>query len=137
MHSEDTEKWPAVGSIRTKVAHASQQARRHVLATASWARRQPRSRLVTTAVIIAVTALATWAALALLVSILGYWFGGTEATPAPQLCDRPTVRDDQGRTWQPGRDGQWHTTDGRHHQSWPQLRGRSDLTELQHGEVAT
>lgn len=56
-------------------------------------------------------------------------------TPAPGLCDRPTVRDDHGRTWQPGRDGHWHTPDGRHHQSWPQLRQRSDLTEIHPGEV--
>lgn len=62
------------------------------------------------------------------------WFAGLPA-PAPGLCDRPTVRDDQGHMWQPGRDGQWHTTDGRHHQSWPQLRQRSDLTELHPGEV--
>ncbi len=57
---------------------------------------------------------------------------GIEQTTLPprSLCDRPTVRDDQGRHWQCGDDGLWHTPDNRHHQTWGELHSRTDLTEV-------
>lgn len=40
------------------------------------------------------------------------------------------VRDDQGRVWHHGKDGQFHTADHRHHATWSELRDRSDLVEV-------
>lgn len=51
-------------------------------------------------------------------------------TGAPPPDEAPKkARDDQGRTWQPA-DGQWHTADNRHHESWTGLTARTDLVEL-------
>lgn len=47
----------------------------------------------------------------------------------PRPTDRPAVRDQQMRRWEPGPDGQYHTSDGRHHYSWDQLHARYDLVE--------
>lgn len=40
------------------------------------------------------------------------------------------VRDDQGRTWERGEDGRFHTPDNRHHQTDRELSARSDLVVL-------
>lgn len=52
----------------------------------------------------------------------------TAADTAP--ADRPVVRDDLMRTWEPGVDGRWHTADGRHHATWRELHSRYDLVEV-------
>lgn len=53
---------------------------------------------------------------------------GLGTKPAPS--DRPTVRDDQLRTWHPGGDGRYHTADGLHHATWAELHVRYDLVEV-------
>jgi len=53
---------------------------------------------------------------------------GLSTEPAP--TDQPTVRDDQGRTWQPGPDGRYSTGESRHHVTWGELRARHDLVEV-------
>lgn len=50
----------------------------------------------------------------------------TDVAPA----DRPVVRDDLMRIWEPGPDGRWHTADGRHHATWGELHSRYDLVEV-------
>lgn len=53
----------------------------------------------------------------------------TDATgTAP--ADLPVVRDDLMRTWEPGADNQYHTSDGRHHATWTELHARYDLVEV-------
>lgn len=54
---------------------------------------------------------------------------GLGILPAP--TDRPTVRDDQMRTWHPGNDGRYHSADGFHHATWVELHSRYDLVEVQ------
>lgn len=39
------------------------------------------------------------------------------------------VRDDQGRIWHRGNDGQFHTLDGHHHLLPAELSARTDVTE--------
>lgn len=56
------------------------------------------------------------------------WLARTPAT-APIPIPR-CVRDDRGLTWRPGSDGHWHTTDGRHTVTWPELHSRTDLVEV-------
>lgn len=51
---------------------------------------------------------------------------GADAGPV----DRPVVRDDLMRTWEPGEGNEWHTSDGRHHATWRELRNRYDLVEV-------
>ncbi len=51
---------------------------------------------------------------------------GGDSAPA----DRPAVRDDLMRTWEPGADNHWHTRDGRHHATWTELHTRYDLVEV-------
>ncbi|MGH3718764.1 MAG: hypothetical protein ACRDRI_07970 [Pseudonocardiaceae bacterium] len=43
---------------------------------------------------------------------------------APTPTDRPTVRDDLMRTWQPGPNGYYTTRGGRHHATRGELRAR-------------
>jgi hypothetical protein len=54
------------------------------------------------------------------------WLVGT--TPDP--TDLPTVRDTRMRTWQPGEDGTYHSTDGWHRATWNELHSRYDLVEV-------
>jgi hypothetical protein len=54
------------------------------------------------------------------------WLVGSTPDPA----DLPTVRDTRMRTWQPGDDGQYHSTDGWHHATWTELHSRYDLVEV-------
>lgn len=51
---------------------------------------------------------------------------GVDSVPV----DRPVVRDDLMRCWEPGEGGWWHTVDGRHHATWTDLRTRYDLVEV-------
>jgi hypothetical protein len=50
--------------------------------------------------------------------------------PEPAPADLPTVRDSWMRVWEPGTDGRYHSVDGWHHLTWPELRSRFDLVEL-------
>lgn len=52
----------------------------------------------------------------------------TDTTPPP--TDRPTVRDHRMRTWAPGPDGRYHSTDGYHHTTWTDLHTHFDLVEV-------
>ena len=88
MHN-DTEKWSAVRSVLSRVTLAGHRARRHVLATASWARRQPRSRLITSGIGIISIALATWAVLTLLMQLITGLGGGTSTTPPAPPAPAP------------------------------------------------
>jgi protocatechuate 3,4-dioxygenase beta subunit len=54
------------------------------------------------------------------------WLVG--AAPDPE--DQPTVRDTRMRTWQPGEDGRYHSSDGWHHATWTELHSRFDLVEV-------
>lgn len=91
MHPhDDTEKWPVARAVLTRVTHASHRVRRHVLATASWARRQPRSRLITAAIVVISIALVTWAVLALLIQLLSSMGNDTSATPPAPPAPPPT-----------------------------------------------
>jgi hypothetical protein len=53
---------------------------------------------------------------------------GIGSTPDP--TDHPIVRDNRMRTWQPGPDGRYHSTDGWHHATWTELHTRFDLVEV-------
>lgn len=53
------------------------------------------------------------------------WLAGIGGAP-----DAAQVRDDQGRVWARGGDGQYHTSDGRHHQTASELHNRTDLTRV-------
>ena len=53
---------------------------------------------------------------------------GTDVESIPE--DRPVVRDHLMRTWDPGKDNNWHTRDGRHHATWTELHSRYDLVEV-------
>ncbi len=55
------------------------------------------------------------------------WLAGRCPT-APSRAT--TVRDDQGRRWHLGGDQCWHTDDDRHHTTWRDLSGRTDLVEV-------
>lgn len=44
--------------------------------------------------------------------------------------DQPAVRDTRMRTWMPGTDGVYHSTDGWHHATWTELHSRFDLVEV-------
>jgi hypothetical protein len=57
------------------------------------------------------------------------WLVGTIGT-TPDPIDHPTVRDTWLRTWFPGADGIYHSTDGRHHATWTELHARFDLVEV-------
>ncbi|MGH3852409.1 MAG: hypothetical protein ACRDR6_02695 [Pseudonocardiaceae bacterium] len=57
---------------------------------------------------------------------------GTALVPV----DRPTVRDDLMRVWEPGPDGGYFTGGGRHNASWGELRARYDLVEVSGAPVA-
>jgi hypothetical protein len=50
--------------------------------------------------------------------------------PTPDPDDHPTVRDNRMRTWQPGTDGHYHSTDGWHHTTWTELHTHFDLVEI-------
>lgn len=54
------------------------------------------------------------------------WLVGTTPDPA----DLPTVRDTRMRTWQPGEDGTYCSTDGWHRATWTELHSRYDLVEV-------
>ena len=58
------------------------------------------------------------------------------ATGSPQAVGVGAVRDDQLRVWVLGVDGWWHTADGLHHASWPELHARFDLMEVRSDERA-
>lgn len=49
-------------------------------------------------------------------------------------ADVDAARDDQGRVWHRGDDGQFHTIDNRHHLAPAELAARTDLVEHD-GEV--
>ncbi|HET9143392.1 hypothetical protein [Actinophytocola sp.] len=51
---------------------------------------------------------------------------GSTADPT----DGPVVRDTRMRTWRPGPDGAYHSTDGWHHATWAELHSRFDLIEV-------
>jgi hypothetical protein len=57
------------------------------------------------------------------------WLVGA-AGNRPEPVDRPVVRDTWMRTWLPGPDGVYHSTDGRHHATWTELHARYDLVEV-------
>jgi len=48
----------------------------------------------------------------------------------PDPTDLPAVRDTRMRTWVPGADGVYHSTDGWHHATWTELHTRYDLVEV-------
>lgn len=50
------------------------------------------------------------------------------STPDP--ADRPIVRDNRMRTWQPDDDGRYHSADGWHRSTWSELHTRFDLVEV-------
>lgn len=56
------------------------------------------------------------------------WLVGSAPEPEPDAL--PTVRDTWMRTWRPGPDGRYHSTDGRHHATWTELHSRYDLVEM-------
>lgn len=59
------------------------------------------------------------------------WLAAGIGPERGEPADHPPVRDDQGRVWRhDAGDGRWHTTDGRHHQTWAQLHARSDLAAV-------
>ncbi|MGH3832908.1 MAG: hypothetical protein ACRDRS_21120 [Pseudonocardiaceae bacterium] len=60
--------------------------------------------------------------------------GGLGTTPEP--TDRPTVSDNQMRTWCPGPDGRYNTHGGRQHATWGELRARYDLVEVTAARMA-
>lgn len=83
MHQpHDTEKIPPFRPVLMWLMQASRRGRRHVLATASWARRQPRARLITTMIGVAVTAVMAWGVLMLLVQLIAS-LGHSDAPPTP------------------------------------------------------
>lgn len=55
--------------------------------------------------------------------------GGTTGPKPPTGTDKPAVSDGH-RRWLPGSADTWHTEDGRHHATWPDLHKRFDLVEL-------
>jgi hypothetical protein len=57
------------------------------------------------------------------------WLVGAVGT-RPEPADRPVVRDTCMRTWRPGPDGVYHSTDGRHRATWTELHARCDLVEV-------
>ena len=69
-------------ALQARADSAWRWSRRHVLATASWARRQPRARLITLAVAAVSALLVAWLALEVLVWMLSTLAGG-QAAPAP------------------------------------------------------
>ena len=54
------------------------------------------------------------------------------ARPCPCPADRPAVRDQMGRRWQPDEDAAdcYCTADGRHRADWAELHTLSDLVEV-------
>jgi hypothetical protein len=57
------------------------------------------------------------------------WLVGVMGT-TPDPTDRPAVRDTWLRTWVPGDDGHYHSSDGRRHATWTELHSRYDLVEV-------
>jgi hypothetical protein len=57
------------------------------------------------------------------------WLAGANGS-AHEPTDRPTVRDNRMRTWEPGSDGRYHSADGWHHVTWTELHARFDLVEV-------
>ncbi|HEX6357810.1 hypothetical protein [Actinophytocola sp.] len=54
------------------------------------------------------------------------WLVGSNSEPS----DQPAVRDTHLRTWVPGDDGIYHSSDGWHHATWTELHSRFDLVEV-------
>ncbi|GAB3375707.1 hypothetical protein [Amycolatopsis echigonensis] len=53
------------------------------------------------------------------------------AAPCPAPADRPVVRDQMGRRWQPENNADsYRTADGRHHADWLELHTLFDLVEV-------
>lgn len=75
--------------LQTRAECAWRWCRRHVLATASWARRQPRARLVTLAVATVAALAAAWLALAALAWMLSTLAGGQAPPPLPAVHHQP------------------------------------------------
>lgn len=71
--------------LQHRAEHLWRRGRRHVLATTSWARRQPRARLLTLALAALAATGAVWLVLQLLLWVLSTLAGGEQAPPPPAV----------------------------------------------------